>query len=216
MKQDDDNTHREISEIECDDLGESTLPSDIEEDDLDNYQDVLHLDQARRDKTISTTRVLPPKQWSHADTVTPRTSHLNLLHPAGAMVPLLLKRQKSTINISHDSDIIQALTLPTAGGDQIVPQQTPGGGEHNVPQHQKATFEVAKLFMEAIVFTKTRWPNISNEKYSMVDEAWQLAIEAQDRQRALAGAPVGAPSGCQLPGRPSLTIDPPTGEVVSV
>jgi hypothetical protein len=32
--------------------------------------------------------------------------------------------------------------------------------------------------MEAIVFTKTPWPIISNEKYSMVDEAWQLALEA--------------------------------------
>jgi hypothetical protein len=70
--------------------------------------------------------------------------------------------------------------------------------------------------MEAIVFTKTPWPIISDEKYSMVDEAWKLAIEAQDRQRALAGAPVGAPSVCQLPGGPSLKIDPQTREAVSV
>jgi hypothetical protein len=132
------------------------------------------------------------------------------------MVPPLLKHQKSTINISRESDIVQALPLPKAGGDLNVPQQKPGGGDHNVPQHQKATFEVAKRFMEAIVFTKTPWPIISDEKYSMVDEAWQLAIEAQDRQRALAGAPVGAPSVCQLPGGPSLKIDPQTREAVSV
>jgi len=54
----------------------------------------------------------------------------------------------------------------------------------------------------------------------MVDEALQLAIEAQDRQRALAGAPVGAPVGapsmCQLPGRPSLKINPHTREAVCV
>jgi hypothetical protein len=50
----------------------------------------------------------------------------------------------------------------------------------------------------------------------MVDEAWQLAIEAQDRQWALTGAPVGAPSVCQLPGGPSLKINPHTREALSV
>jgi hypothetical protein len=64
--------------------------------------------------------------------------------------------------------------------------------------------------MEAIVFSKTPWPIISNKKYSMVDEAWQLAIEAQNRQPALAGAPVGAQSVCQLANGPSLIIDPQT------
>jgi hypothetical protein len=50
----------------------------------------------------------------------------------------------------------------------------------------------------------------------MVDKAWKLAIEAQDRQRALAGAPVGTPSVCQLPGGPSLKIDPQTREAVGL
>jgi hypothetical protein len=152
----------------------------------------------------------PPKKWSCADTVIARTSLPNLRHPAGAMAPRLLKRQKSTINISRESDIVQALPRPKAGGDHNMPQQKPGGGDHNVPQYQKATFEVAKRFMEAIVFTKTPWQIISDKKYSMVDEAWQLAIEAQDHQWALAGDPVGAPSVCQLPGGPSLKIDPQT------
>ena len=49
----------------------------------------------------------------------------------------------------------------------------------------------------------------------MVDETWKPAIEAQDHQQALAGAPVGAPSVCQLPGGPSLKIDPLTREAVS-
>jgi hypothetical protein len=44
----------------------------------------------------------------------------------------------------------------------------------------------------------------------MVKEGWKLAIKAQDRQRALAGAPVGTPSGRQLPGGQSLKIDPLT------
>jgi len=216
MMQDDNDTNWEISENECEDLGESTLSSDIEEDDLDNQQEVLHQDQARCDKTIQTTRVPPPRKRSRADTVIARYSLPNLRHPAGAMAPPLLKRQKSTINISRESDIVQALPLPKAGGDHNMPQQKPGGGDHNVPQHQKATYEVAKRFMEAIVFTKTPWPIISDEKYLMVDETWQLAIEAQDRQRALAGAPVGAPSLCQLPGGPSLKIDPQTRGAVSV
>jgi len=30
----------------------------------------------------------------------------------------------------------------------------------------------------------------------MVEEAWKFAIEAQDRQQALAGTPVGTPSVC--------------------
>jgi len=216
MKQDDNDTNREISENANEDLWESTLSSNIQEDNLDHQQEVLHRDLARRDKTIRTTRVPPPTKRSYADTVIARTSLPNLEHPARAMVPPLLKRQKSSINISRESDIVQALPLPKAGGNHNMPQHKPGGGDHNVPQHQKATFEVAKWFMEAIVCTKTAWPIISDEKYSMVDEAWQLAIEAQDCQRALAGAPVGAPSVCKLPGGPSLKIDPQTWEAVCV
>jgi len=199
MKQDDDDTDWVISEKGSEDPAESTLSSDIEEDDLDNQQEVLHLDQAHRDETIRTTRVPLPMQWSCSDTVIARTSLPNLRHPAGAIAPLLLKRQKSTINISQESDIVEALPLPKAGGDQKVPQPKAGGGDHNVSQHQKRTTEVAKQFIDAIVFTKTSWPIISDEQYSTFDEAWQLAIEAQNCQQPLAGAPVGAPSVCQLP-----------------
>jgi len=94
------------------------------------------------------------------------------------MAPALLKCQKSTVNILREFEIIpaKALPLPKAGGDHSVPQPK-AGGDHNVFQHQKATFEVAKRFMEAIVFTKTPWPIISDEMYTMVDKAWQLAIE---------------------------------------
>jgi len=45
--------------------------------------------------------------------------------------------------------------------------------------------------MEAIVFTQTAWPLLSNDKYSMVEEVWELAIEVYDHQEAVAGAPVG-------------------------
>jgi len=50
----------------------------------------------------------------------------------------------------------------------------------------------------------------------MVDEALKLAIEAQDRQWALAGAPVGAPSVCESPSGPSLKIDQQTRDAVSI
>jgi hypothetical protein len=157
MPQDDDDTDREeISDEDSKDTGESTLSSDIEEDDLDSQQVVLHQDQARRDKIIRTTRVPQPKKRNRADTVIARTSLPNLRDQAWAMAPPLLKCQKSTIQILRESDIVpaQALPLPKAGGDQNV-LQPKAVGDHNVPQHQKATFEVAKRFMEAIVFTKT-------------------------------------------------------------
>jgi len=70
--------------------------------------------------------------------------------------------------------------------------------------------------MKAIIFTKTPWPIIADEKYLMVDEAWKLAIEAQNRQQALAGAPVGTPSVCQLHGGQSLKVNLQTREAVSV
>jgi hypothetical protein len=77
-------------------------------------------------------------------------------------------------------------------------------------------FAVAKQFMEAIVFTKTQWSIISDGKYSMVDEACQLTNDAQDRKRALPGAQIGAPSGCQLPGGQYPKIYPQIQEAVSV
>jgi len=60
------------------------------------------------------------------------------------------------------------------------------------------------------------WPIQTAEWNSIVDEAWKLAIEAQDRQQALAGAPFGTTSACQLSGGPSRKIDPQTREAVSV
>jgi len=135
------------------------------------------------------------------------------------MAPPLLKRQKSALlNKSSESDrapCAQALPQPNSSGDQNAPQPK-ASADQNVPQHRKATFQVAKRFMEAIVFTKTPWPILSDDKYSMVEEAWKLAIEAQDRQGALAGAPAGTPSVCPLPSSPSLKINLQTREAVSL
>jgi hypothetical protein len=112
MKQDTDNTDRQISNDESEDPVQSTLSSDIKEDNLDIPQEVLHLDQACLDKTIRTTRVPLPKKQSCTDTVIVRAPLPNLQHPAGAIAPPLLKRQKSVINISCESNVVQVLLLP--------------------------------------------------------------------------------------------------------
>jgi hypothetical protein len=78
MKQEDDNTDWEISNDECKDSGQSTLSCDIEEDDWDIRQEVLHLDQTRCDMTITITRVPLPKTQSSADTVIARAPLPNL------------------------------------------------------------------------------------------------------------------------------------------
>jgi hypothetical protein len=62
LNQDENNTDREISENKSEDLEDSTLSSNIEEDYLDNKQDVLHQDQAHCDRTLRTTRVPQPKK----------------------------------------------------------------------------------------------------------------------------------------------------------
>jgi len=218
----DDDTDQDIgddeSEGKSEDTGETTLSSDIKEGNLDHQQQVLLLGQARRDKSSRTRRVPLPKKRSRADTVIARTLLSNPRKPPGSMAPPLLKCQKSArLNKSSESDRVlsaQALPQPMSSGDQNA-LQPKASADQNIPRHQKATFEVAKRFTEAIVFTKTPWPILSEDKYSMVEEAWKLAIEAQDHQRALAGAPPGTPSVCQFPSGPSLKIDPQTREAVS-
>ena len=51
LKQDDD-TDQESSDDESKDPAESTLLSDIEEDDLDHQQEVLLLGQAHRERSL--------------------------------------------------------------------------------------------------------------------------------------------------------------------
>jgi hypothetical protein len=73
IKQNDIDTDQEISENESEDAGESDMSSDIQKDDLDNLQEVLHLEQARRDETMRTTTVPLPEKRSGSDTVIGRT-----------------------------------------------------------------------------------------------------------------------------------------------
>jgi len=213
-------SNQEIGDDETEDATESTLSSDIEEDDLEHRQEELWQGQACRDKSLRTTRVPLPMIRSHADNVIACPLLPNSRNPPATMAPQLLKCQTSTLlNKVSECDCApsaRALVLPhKSSGDQHAAQPK-ASSDQNIPQYQKATFEVAKMFMEAIVFTKNLWPIISDEKYSMVEEAWKLAIEAQDHQWALAGSPVAAPSVCQLLGGPSFKIDPQTRKAGSL
>ena len=124
-----------------------------------------------------------------------------------------LKHQMSTllhkISESDDAPSTQVLPLCKSIGDNNV-QQPKASTDQNVPHHQKDTSEIPKGFMRAIVCTKTSGPIFSDDKYSMVEAVWKFANESQDHQWAMAGAPVGIPSVCQLTGGSSLTIDPQT------
>jgi len=215
----DDITDQEISDDKSDYPGESTLLSDLEEEDLDHQQDFLLLGQALRDTSLQTTMVPLPKKRSHADTVTACTPLPNSPNPAGAIAPPLLKHQESTLlrklSDSDHAPSTQAQPLPKSSGDQNVPQPK-SSADQNVPQHQKVTFQVAQWSRVEIVFTKTPWPMISDDKYSMVEETWKLTIEAQHHQWALAGAPGRTPSVCQLRCGPSLKIDPQPRDAVSL
>ena len=212
--QDNDNINRENRNDESVYPAVSTWSADIKEDDLDIQQELLHLDQARQDKTIRTTSVPLWEKWSHADNVVAHAPLPNLRHSAGAVAPTLVRCQKSVINISRESDVVQAQPLPLARRDQNIPQLM-ASGDYNVSEHRKVAFEVAKRFMEEMVFTKICWQIISDEMYSMVKKVWKLPIEAQHGQRTWAGAPVGTSSVCQLRGA-SLKINQQTQDTVSV
>jgi len=178
----DDETVQEIGDDNSEDTGELTTSSEIEEDNLDHQQEVLHLGQSRRDKSVCTTCLPLPKKRSHADAVIVRPPLANSRNQLAAMAPPVLKRQKSSLlNKLSESDhapSARALVLPNkSSGDQNIAPPKASSGQ-NVLQHQKATFEVAKRFMEAILFTKTIWRILSDDKYWMVGEAWNLAIEA--------------------------------------
>jgi hypothetical protein len=93
----DDETDQEVRDGDSQDTGESALSSDIKEEDLDHHQEVLHLGQVRRDKSLCTTRAPLPKKRSRADTVIARHPLPNSRNLPAAMAPLLLKRQKSAL-----------------------------------------------------------------------------------------------------------------------
>jgi len=94
MKQDDE-TVQDIGdderEGESENTRESTISSDIDEDNVDHQQEALLRVQARREKSLWTTRVPWPKKRSHADTVIARHLLPNSRQPPGSMAAPSLK-----------------------------------------------------------------------------------------------------------------------------
>jgi len=147
----DDETDQEIGDDDSEDTIESPVSSDIEEDNLDHQQEILHLGQACLDKSLCSTKVPLPKKCSHADTVIACPPLPNSRNLPAAMAPPLLTQQKSSllnkVSVSDHAPSAWALVLPKkSSGDQNIPQPK-ASSDQNVPQHQKATFVVAKRFM---------------------------------------------------------------------
>jgi len=181
MKQN-DNTNQEISDNTSENTGESTWPADNKEDDLHYEQEVVHLGEVRWDKSLQTTRIPLPKKESCTDTFIAHPPLPNSRNPAETMAPELLTSKESTLlNKLSESDHApssQVLPLCKSKADHNVPHQKASADE-NIPQHQTAMFEVAKGCVQYIIFLITPWQILFDDKYLMVEQVLQLAIEAQ-------------------------------------
>jgi len=87
------------------------------------------------------------------------------------MAPPLLKRQKSALlNKSFESDCVpsaQALLQPKSSGEQNT-TQSKASADQNVPQHQKATYEVVKKVHGSNCNHKESLPNII--RWQVIDD----------------------------------------------
>jgi len=155
----------------------------IEEDDMYHQQEVPQLGHICGDKFLQARRISLPTKWSQLYTVIAHTPLQNSGKPPESMEAPLLKHQMSALlNKISESDCVQfaqALPQPKSSADQNTPEPK-ASADQNVRQHQKATLDVAKWFVEANVFGKTPWPILFYDKYSKVEEAWRLAIDAKD------------------------------------
>jgi hypothetical protein len=207
-----DDTDQEIGDVAKEDTVESTILSNIQADNLDHQQEVPRLGLVHWDKSLPTTRVPLLKKWSRADTVLECPPFPNTRNLPTAMSPPLFKCQMSCLlnklSMFEHAPSARALVVPNKSSRALNIPQPKASSDQNIPQHQEATFEIAKRLMEAIVFTKNPLPILSDNMYMMVEEAWTiLVIEAQDHLWALPGALEGTPSVYQLPSSLSLKID---------
>ena len=145
MKQNDDNTDREISENESEDPGESTLSSDIKQDDFGQPAGgPISRPGALRYNNMnnkgSSTKGTEPCGHCHCHHFTCKSATFGWGHRT-----TIAQVAKSTIDILCESDVVpaQAIPLLKAGGAQRVPQPE-ASRDHNVYQHQMVTVEVAK------------------------------------------------------------------------
>jgi hypothetical protein len=134
---------------------------------------------------LTTPRVPLPKKLSSTKTAFACPQLSNSKNPAGAMAPPMLKCQESIclnkLSQSDCSPSTQVLLLYKSSGDVNVPQPK-ASTDQNILEYQPATFGKAKRVILAILFTNVPWPILFNDKYSMIEDTWKLAIEAQDHQ----------------------------------
>jgi hypothetical protein len=90
----DDKTNYKIGDDDSEDTGDSTMSSDIDEENLDNQEDVLHLGQACRGMSFCTTRVQLPKERSHTDIIIARPLLPNSRYLPATMALPQLKHKK--------------------------------------------------------------------------------------------------------------------------
>lgn len=83
----------------------------------------------------------------------------------------------------YTAAIAQAHPLPLSDVDQNVPQLK-ASRHQSISQYLRATSDVAKRFIETIVFMKTPSPIISDDKFPMADKCQKRLNEAQNGQRA--------------------------------
>jgi len=193
---------QEINEGDSESTRLSTSLSVIVQDTLNHPQTVLLEGQACWNKSIWTSKVVLLKKWTCADTVLTHPPLPNSRDSAAAMAPQLLKHQKTTLlntlcKFDH-APSVQVLPLPKSTGDQHAPHSK-ACWDQNVAQQQHNSCEVAKIFVQPIVFMKSPWTMLSGQKYSMVIEAGIQDIQARDCQLVLAGVPEGILSVRQLP-----------------
>jgi len=157
-----DDTNQENRDVNSSNTGLSTVLSDILEDNLDHLLEVFHPGQAPQDKSLRTARVPLLKRSSLADTVIVCPPLPNFRNLPAAMAPPLLKRQESPLlnrlaecNLAPSSMALVVRNMSSRDQNNLQPKVT---SDQNVPQNQKATFEVARWLMEAIVLKKNHWP----------------------------------------------------------
>jgi len=153
---DHNNTDRDICDAESEATVESTFPSDIEEDKLNHKQEGFFLCHAHWDKLLWTTRVPLPKNKTCAEndiaclaSKFPKSTCGN----AATTAQMLWVSPLRQISKSDRAPSVQALPLPRASGD------------HDIPKHHKAAFEITNEFMEANEFTTTHWPILCDDKW---------------------------------------------------
>jgi len=94
---------------------------------------------------VSSPRVPLPNTWRSADFVIAHPQLPNLQNRTAALVPPLLNRQQSTLNIVCNADLVptQILPLPKDIGNWQ-DSQLMVSADYNIPQLHRATVEAAK------------------------------------------------------------------------